>query len=93
MMRAARFVAQLGFRPAPEVVAAMKGMAERISIISAERIRDELSKLLLTDRPRPGIDLLVSTELAAKVTKGCGPIRRFVAMSAMPATSWLGCTS
>ncbi len=67
MMRAARFVAQLGVRPAPEVVAAMKGMAERISIISAERIRDELSKLLLTDRPRPGIDLLVSTELAAKV--------------------------
>ena len=67
MMRAARFVAQLGFRPAPEVVAAMKGMADRISIISAERIRDELSKLLLTDRPRAGIDLLVSTGLAAKV--------------------------
>ena len=67
MMRAARFVAQLGFRPDPEVVAAMKGMTDRISIISAERIRDELSKLLLTDRPRPGIDLLVSTGLAAKV--------------------------
>ena len=67
MMRAARFVAQLGFRPDPEVVAAMRGMTERISIISAERIRDELSKLLLTDRPRPGIDLLVSTGLAAKV--------------------------
>jgi len=42
-------------------------MADRISIISAERIRDELSKLLLTDRPRPGFDLLVSTGLAAKV--------------------------
>ena len=54
MMRAARFVAQLGFVPAPEVIAAMRGMADRISIISAERIRDELSKLLLTDRPRPG---------------------------------------
>ena len=58
MLRAARFVAQLGFRPDPEVVAAMKGMADRISIISAERIRDELSKLLLTDGPRAGIDLL-----------------------------------
>ena len=67
MMRAARFAAQLGFRPTPEVVAAMRDMAERISIISAERIRDELSKLLLTDRPRPGLDLLVSTGLAAKV--------------------------
>ena len=67
MMRAARFAAQLGFRPAPEVVAAMRDMADRISIISAERIRDELSKLLLTDRPRPGLDLLVSTGLAARV--------------------------
>ncbi len=67
MMRAARFVAQLGFTAAPEVVAAMRDMADRISIISAERIRDELSKLLLTDRPRPGLDLMVSTGLAAKV--------------------------
>jgi poly(A) polymerase len=67
MMRAARFVAQLEFVPAPEVVAAMRNMADRISIISAERIRDELSKLLLTDRPRPGLDLLVSTGLAARV--------------------------
>jgi poly(A) polymerase len=67
MMRAARFAAQLGFTPTPEVVSAMRGMADRISIISAERIRDELSKLLLTDRPRPGLDLLVSTGLAAKV--------------------------
>ena len=67
MMRAARFVAQLEFVPAPEVVAAMRNMADRISIISAERIRDEFSKLLLTDRPRPGLDLLVSTGLAARV--------------------------
>ena len=67
MMRAARFVAQLGFRPAPEVVTAMGDMADRISIISAERIRDELTKLMLTDRPRPGLDLLVSTGLAQRV--------------------------
>ena len=71
MMRAARFVAQLGFRPAPEVVAAMRDMADRISIISAERIRDELKKLLLTDRPRPGLDLLVSTGLAARCCRSC----------------------
>ncbi len=67
MMRAARFVAQLGFAPAPDVIAALRGMADRISIISAERIRDEFRKLLLTDRPRPGLDLLVSTGLAARV--------------------------
>lgn len=67
MMRAARFAAQLGFTPAPEVVAAMTAMAERIAIISAERVRDELSKLLLADRPRPGLDLLVQTGLADRV--------------------------
>jgi len=64
MMRAARFSSQLGFRPTPDVVAAMTADAERIRIISAERIRDELSKLLMTDNPRPGLDLLVSTGLA-----------------------------
>jgi poly(A) polymerase len=67
MMRAARFAAQLGFTPAPEVVAAMTAMADRIGIISAERVRDELSKTLLADRPRPGLDLLVSTGLAERV--------------------------
>ncbi len=67
MMRAARFAAQLGFRPAPEVVGAMTAMADRIAIISAERVRDELSKLLLSARPRPGLDLLVRTGLADRV--------------------------
>jgi poly(A) polymerase len=67
MMRAARFAAQLGFVPAPDVVLAMEAMAERIEIVSAERVRDELSKLLLADRPRPGLDLLVGTGLAARV--------------------------
>ncbi len=67
MMRAARFAAQLGLVPAPEVVAAMTGMADRIAIISAERVRDELGKLLLVERPRPGLDLLVATGLAERV--------------------------
>ncbi|MET1005245.1 MAG: CCA tRNA nucleotidyltransferase, partial [Propionibacteriaceae bacterium] len=58
MLRAARFASQLGFRPAPDVVAAMTAMAERITIISAERVRDELSKLLLTEHPRVGLQLL-----------------------------------
>ncbi|MGB3955045.1 MAG: CCA tRNA nucleotidyltransferase [Brooklawnia sp.] len=64
MMRAARFASQLDFDIAPETVAAMKQMADRIRIISAERVRDELSKLLLTDAPRPGLDLLVGSGIA-----------------------------
>ncbi|MGI8456950.1 MAG: CCA tRNA nucleotidyltransferase [Propionibacteriaceae bacterium] len=67
MLRAARFSARLGLVPTPEVVAAMTGMADRLSIVSAERIRDELSKLVLTDRPRGGLDLLVQTGLADRV--------------------------
>ena len=51
MMRAARFVAQLGLVPAPEVVTAMREMAASIAIVSAERVRDELVKLLLGAAP------------------------------------------
>ena len=64
MMRAARFTSQLGFVCTPEVVEAMTAMASRLAIVSAERIRDELVKLLLTDDPRPGLDLLVQTGIA-----------------------------
>ena len=64
MLRAARFSAQLGFTIAPETVTAMTALAERISIISVERVSDEISKLLLTADPVPGIRLLVETGLA-----------------------------
>ncbi|WP_307785749.1 CCA tRNA nucleotidyltransferase [Nocardioides luteus] len=67
MMRAARFAAQLGFTVAPEVVAAMTDMASRISIISAERVRDELVKLICAPFPRLGLSLLVETGLAELV--------------------------
>ncbi|MEW2340625.1 MULTISPECIES: CCA tRNA nucleotidyltransferase [Streptomyces] len=67
MMRAARFAAQLDFEVAPEVVAAMKEMAGRIEIVSAERVRDELNKLLLSAHPRKGLTLLVETGLAQYV--------------------------
>ncbi|MEV4432011.1 CCA tRNA nucleotidyltransferase [Streptomyces sp. NPDC049585] len=67
MMRAARFAAQLDFEVAPEVVAAMTGMAERLEIVSAERIRDELNKLIVSDHPRKGLALLVDTGLAKRV--------------------------
>nr|WP_172673385.1 CCA tRNA nucleotidyltransferase [Cutibacterium acnes] len=64
MMRAARFTSQLSFTVTNEVRAAMTDMASRIEIISAERVRDELSKTLLTDHPREGLDLLVTTRIA-----------------------------
>ncbi|MEV0253316.1 CCA tRNA nucleotidyltransferase [Streptomyces sp. NPDC050732] len=67
MLRAARFAAQLDFEVAPDVVAAMKAMAERIDIVSAERVRDELNKLILSAHPRKGLALLVETGLAERI--------------------------
>jgi poly(A) polymerase len=64
MLRAARFAAQLDFTVAPPVLAAMTAMADRLSIVSPERIRDEFSKLVLSDRPRAGLAILVETGLA-----------------------------
>jgi poly(A) polymerase len=67
MMRAARFASQLKVGVAPEVRQAMADMAERITIISAERVRDELVKLINGADPRAGIDLLVDSGLADRV--------------------------
>ncbi|MDO8122089.1 CCA tRNA nucleotidyltransferase [Isoptericola sp. b490] len=67
MMRAARFTAQLGMRLHPDVGEAMVAMVDRISIVSAERVRDELVKLMLTPDPRPGLEVLVDTGLADRV--------------------------
>jgi len=64
MLRAARFAAQLRFTPAPDVLAAMTAMAPDLARISAERIRDEFTKLLLGVDPVTGLDLLVRTGLA-----------------------------
>ncbi|QRP46082.1 CCA tRNA nucleotidyltransferase [Amycolatopsis sp. FDAARGOS 1241] len=64
MLRAARFSAQLGFTAAPRVVEAMTAMASEIERITAERVQAELTKLLLADDPRPGLELLVDTGLA-----------------------------
>jgi poly(A) polymerase len=64
MLRGARFAARLSFTVDPSVVAAMAAMADRISKVSAERVRDELSKLLLAGSPRAGLTLLVDTGLA-----------------------------
>ena len=64
MMRAARFTARFNLEVAPEVFEAMREMAGRIEIISAERVRDELVKLIEADYPRVGLNLLVDTGLA-----------------------------
>ena len=64
MLRAARFVSQLGVTPADRVVGAIERMRERLRIVSAERIRDELDKLLLGESPGAGLASLVETGLA-----------------------------
>ncbi len=67
ILRAARFAAKLGFTVAPEVRAAMTEQAERLGIVSAERIASELTKLMLTPDPALGIDVLVQTGVADEV--------------------------
>ena len=64
MMRAARFMSQLDFTVDPAVIAAMKSMANRLEIISSERIRDEFIKTVMGQKPKLGITLLVETGLA-----------------------------
>ncbi|WP_019159586.1 CCA tRNA nucleotidyltransferase [Brevibacterium senegalense] len=67
MMRGARFTSQLDFRVADEVRDAMTRMSDRIDIISAERVRDELVKLITGLRPRAGIELLVETGICERI--------------------------
>jgi poly(A) polymerase len=66
MIRAARFVAQLGVTPAPRVIEAMRALGDRLEIVSAERIRDELAKLLVAERAPTGLQLLVESGLAER---------------------------
>ncbi|MUK00923.1 CCA tRNA nucleotidyltransferase [Vibrio cholerae] len=75
MMRAARFVSQLGVAVAPEVTEAMVAMSERITIISAERVRDELVKLMQGAAPDAGIDVMVETGLADHVLPEVAALR------------------
>lgn len=64
MLRAARFVSQLGFTVAPRVFGAIRDMAAEINRITVERVQAELDKLMAGARPWDGIDLLVQTGLA-----------------------------
>lgn len=67
MMRAARFASQLGFTPVVDVLLAATEMSERINIVSAERVRDEFTKLIMGDFPALGLEILEGTKLAQHV--------------------------
>jgi poly(A) polymerase len=64
MLRAARFIAGYGLEPAPELVAAVRTMRGRLEIVAAERVSDELSKLLVVDDPSAGLWFVADTELS-----------------------------
>jgi len=64
MLRAARFIAGLDLTPNEELVTAVREMAPRLEIVSAERIRDEFDKLITLDHPTAGLWFLVETGLA-----------------------------
>jgi poly(A) polymerase len=67
MLRAARFVAGYALDPDPELLGAVATMRHRLAIVSAERIRDELDKLLVLPHPSAGLWFLVETSLADEV--------------------------
>jgi poly(A) polymerase len=64
MMRGARFTSQLGAVIHPDTMAAMTNLASRIADISAERVREEFTRLLATESPRQGLEVLVETGIA-----------------------------
>ena len=71
MLRAARFLAQFEMTADVNLIAAMSAMADRLSIVASERIRDELDRLLALDDPGPGFELLFKTGLGERVL---GPV-------------------
>jgi len=64
MLRAARFIARFDLQPAPELVDAVRSMHARLEIVSAERIREELDKLITLDHPSRGLWFTLDTGLA-----------------------------
>lgn len=75
MLRAARFVSQLGFTVAPRVLEALHAMSEQLGRITAERAQAELDKLILGAHPVAGIDLLVDSGLGAVVLPEVGEMQ------------------
>ncbi|MGK5115639.1 CCA tRNA nucleotidyltransferase [Geodermatophilus sp. CPCC 205506] len=75
MLRAVRFVAQLGLTPSDDVVEAMTSMSGALERITPERVQAELSKTLLQDRPRAALELFVATRLADVVLPELSKLR------------------
>ena len=71
MLRAVRFAARFGFAIEPATLAAIQQLAPRIGRVSAERIRDELTRILTEGQPRRGMELLDETGLLAEVLPEC----------------------
>ena len=94
MLRAARFCASCNLSPVPELVAAMTAEAGRLEIVSVERIRDELQKLLLLDDPGAGLRLIDATGVGrmVPVVGGCdgweSAASRLRAVPQDPAMRW-----
>jgi poly(A) polymerase len=78
MLRAARFAAQLGFEVESSTLTAIVDMTDRLEIVSAERVRDELTKLILADDPRRGLGILVETGMADRVLPEVARLRETV---------------
>lgn len=70
MMRAVRFLLRNGFSIEANTAEAIVDMADRLDIVSAERIRDEITKMLLSDRPRKGLEALVESGIAQACSSG-----------------------
>src|SRR3712207_8534822 len=75
MLRAVRFVAQLGLTPVDEVVEAMTSLAADLGRITPERVQVELSKTLLQHWPRAALELFVATGLADVVLPELSALR------------------
>lgn len=97
MLRAARFHAGYGLVPTAELESAIAELVERMAIVSVERIRDEMEKLLLLDDPGPGLAMLVRTGLMPRIIEEGEPLTeaaavrvgaRVAAVAPIPAVRW-----
>ncbi len=88
MLRAARFVAGFQLRPVAELTAAVADMGDRMSIVSRERIRDELVKLLALPDPTAGLDFLVATGLLEVVLSDIAARSQVVDRGGVTRTRW-----
>jgi poly(A) polymerase len=95
MLRAARFVAGYGLEPDAGLVAAIAPLAPRMAIVSVERRRDELDKLLAVEDPTAGLRLMLATGLGPYVLPDLAASaphvveRAVAAVAALPARGWL----